>query len=480
MKKFTLVFGLTTFVLASLAAESAKAACGTVEVAKGNVQIESGSTKKAAAAAVGAKICAGDTIIAGPDSRAKLKMEDGNELNISPDSKINLETYQFVPAENKKKVLLNILQGKVRASTKQENMYNDKSRDGAENTFQVKTKSAVAGVRGTDFLTGFDPKTAKTEVVTFKGKVEFGQPGPGGTITNGVQVGAGQKTDVAPGQPPAPPRAVPPKELQQMNSSTKAETGGSASTGPTDKATGNDKDKNSEKDKGDKKADGNGDKKADGGNEKKPEAGDGKGDKQAGGKNEPRGENQGSPGPGAGGDSAGNAGPAAGPGGSPEGGTTAGPNSPSSGSEPIAGGPTTGPGGAPDVGGTPEVGGGPEPAAGGPAPVAGGPTSGPAPGGPAPIGSPTGGETRMPTSTMPPMGGGSMISTGDLGGAVDFVKTPTIGALPPTPSLPPPMAILTPLPVTQLPTIPVCQQCMDATRPTGPTHLTVIIKPPAP
>src|SRR5262245_53338129 len=76
----------------------AQASCGTVEVAKGDVKIESGQTKQVAAAAAGAKICSGDTIIAGKDSRAKLKMADGNELNVSPDSKIVLENYQFNPA----------------------------------------------------------------------------------------------------------------------------------------------------------------------------------------------------------------------------------------------------------------------------------------------------------------------------------------------------------------------------------------------
>ena len=209
-------------------AQSAWASCGTVEVSKGDVKIFSAQTKQLAPAAAGAKICSGDTITSGADSRAKVKMEDGNELNISPDSKIVLESYQFNPAQNKKKVLLNILQGKVRATTQRENMYNDKATDGDNNTFQVKTKSAVAGVRGTDFLTGYDSKSGKSEVVTFRGKVDFGQPGPGGSIQNAVHVGAGQKTEAAAGQAPAPPHAVPAKELEKANHESKADAGGNA------------------------------------------------------------------------------------------------------------------------------------------------------------------------------------------------------------------------------------------------------------
>lgn len=211
--------------------DSVWAACGVIEVAKGDIKVENGKTKAVAAAPQGTKLCQGDTVIAGPQSRAKLKMDDGNELNISPDSRIMLEEYEFKPADNKKKVMLNVLYGKVRAATKEENMYNDKAADGQANTFQVKTKSAVAGVRGTDFLTSFDRRSSKSEVVTFRGKVDVGQPGPGGTMRNPVSVGAGQKTEALPGSPPAPPKAVPKGEMASLNAETKADT----TTGSGDK-----------------------------------------------------------------------------------------------------------------------------------------------------------------------------------------------------------------------------------------------------
>jgi hypothetical protein len=214
--------------LVTLVNAKANASCGSIDVAKGDVKLQSGG--KTSPAAVGSKICSGDTIIAGADSRAKIKMEDGNELNVSPDSQIVIENYQFNPAENKKKVLLNVLKGKVRATTKEENMYNDKDSGGQANTFQVKTKSAVAGVRGTDFLTGYDPGTKTSSIVTFRGNVEMGQPGPNGSITNSVHVKAGQTSSAVAGQAPQPPRVVPPHELNKLNTESRAETGG-ANTG---------------------------------------------------------------------------------------------------------------------------------------------------------------------------------------------------------------------------------------------------------
>ena len=218
----------------------ALASCGTVEVSKGNVKITSGATKAVTAAPAGSKICSGDTIVAGADSRAKLKMEDGNELNISPDSQIVIEDYQYNPTENKKKVLLNVLKGKVRATTKQENMYNDKAKDGQANTFEVRTKTAVAGVRGTDFLTSFNPTTQTSQVVTFRGKVSFGLVGPNGTVVNAASVAAGQKLDLSVGKAPSAPINIPAKELDKTNSDTKSDVGAvkGAVTGTATAATG--------------------------------------------------------------------------------------------------------------------------------------------------------------------------------------------------------------------------------------------------
>ena len=213
------IFALSVLLFGALSfaqSQNAFASCGTFEVSKGDVKVQS-ADGKIAAAPVGSKICSGDTVIAADQARAKIHMEDGNELNISPNSKIVIEAYQYDVASNKKKVLLNVLKGKVRATTAHENMYNDKSKDGQANTFQVRTKSAVAGVRGTDFLTGFDPKTNKMDVVTFRGKVEVGLAGPAGQIMNPVQVVVGQQTSVSLGQPPALPRAVSPAELTKMN-----------------------------------------------------------------------------------------------------------------------------------------------------------------------------------------------------------------------------------------------------------------------
>jgi hypothetical protein len=242
----TQIVGLSLFLSLQLTAFNSQASCGKFLVVKGDISVEFTKNKKIEKAHVNSEICSGDTVSAGKDSRAKIVMVDNNELNISPDSKIQIEAYDYKPTDEKKKVLLNVLYGKLRSTVKQK--YDDKSKDGQANTFEVKTKSAVAGVRGTDFLTGYNAKSGHTEVVTFAGRVDVGQLGPGGKMTNSVSVGPGQKTESAPGQPPHPPVAVPTSELKSINKESRPETADSSSNGSKDSGGAAKKDGGKDKD----------------------------------------------------------------------------------------------------------------------------------------------------------------------------------------------------------------------------------------
>lgn len=190
---------------------------GVLRVVKGNVQIKSGKTGQTGKARLGAEVYPKDTIITGKDSRAKIVMVDNNEINISPDSNVEIKNYEFNPAEGKKDVLLNVIYGKVRSKVEQKY-------DGKSSKFQVKTPSAVAGVRGTDFITGYSPATQATSVVTFHGAVELGLPTAGGGISNAVSVTPGKTAEVKAGAAaPTPPTSVPKEQLAKMDTESKAE-----------------------------------------------------------------------------------------------------------------------------------------------------------------------------------------------------------------------------------------------------------------
>ncbi len=238
--KLLISFFFVFFCLSFAKAQSS----GTFMVVKGDVQVKNkiGAIQKAK---IGMKVIASDTISSGAEGRAKIVMSDKNIINISPDTIVELEKYIYDPAKDDKQVTLNVLQGKVRTTVEQKY-------DGEKNKFHVKTPSAVAGVRGTDFLTSYSPATKEMKLVTFKGQVAVGLPTSGGGISNPVLVNPGQATSAQNGAPPTKPIALPPQEVNSMNKDsdaeappTKATSGGTESKSDSDEKNG-DKDSKSE------------------------------------------------------------------------------------------------------------------------------------------------------------------------------------------------------------------------------------------
>jgi len=205
------IFGMSS-LLCSVA--FADVVGGVFMVVKGDIKISS-KAGKTEPAKVGTKVTEGDTVQAGHDSRAKIVMADKNVFNISPDTKMVIEKSQS--NGNSKNVELKVEFGKVRASVEQKY-------DGDKSNFNIRTPTAVAGVRGTDFMMGYDSKTRISQIVTFSGMVAVGQPGPGGTIASPVYVPPGHMTQVSDvTKPPEAPKPVPASDLKQMNQDTKTD-----------------------------------------------------------------------------------------------------------------------------------------------------------------------------------------------------------------------------------------------------------------
>ncbi|MCH2532868.1 MAG: FecR domain-containing protein [Bdellovibrionales bacterium] len=208
----TLIFSFTLLTLPSLLYANS----GIIKVLKGEVYIVSGKTNLKAQAKMGQKVFASDTVITSKDSRLKVVMIDGNEINVSPETRVKISKYEYENNGKKKNVLLNVLKGKVRSKVKQKY-------DGDKNKFQVKTKTAVAGVRGTDFLASYNPQQNSSNVITFEGRVEFGLPGANGSIVNPVAVTAGQTVSQIGQSIPSAPQNLPATELASIDTETDAE-----------------------------------------------------------------------------------------------------------------------------------------------------------------------------------------------------------------------------------------------------------------
>ncbi|MCB9072755.1 MAG: FecR domain-containing protein [Bdellovibrionaceae bacterium] len=207
LKRLGILICLLTFASPS----HGKDMYGTFMIVKGQVHVEHDGKK--GEAKVNMKVYPGDTITSGPVSRAKITMSDRNILHISPSSVVKIASYEN--SESKKNVELELSQGKLRSEVIQS--YKDKDK------YIIKTPTAVAGVRGTDFLVSHDIKNNFTEVFTFRGSVEFSALQKDSTLGAPIILKQNEMSSAQPNQDPAPPQAVPQENMRQIRNDSSAQ-----------------------------------------------------------------------------------------------------------------------------------------------------------------------------------------------------------------------------------------------------------------
>lgn len=107
----------------------------------------------------------GDTLVT-EEGKIQVTLDDKSIMLVPFNSNVKVENFS-VEAEKKRNVVLNLLKGKVRSQVNKN--YKE------ENVFQVRTKTAVAGVRGTDFMASVELTDEQwiTAVKTIEGKVRL-------------------------------------------------------------------------------------------------------------------------------------------------------------------------------------------------------------------------------------------------------------------------------------------------------------------
>lgn len=163
---------------------SASEVSGAVKLVRG-----AGGAERTPAMA-GSQVYEGDTIETGPDGRLKILFKDDSVLSLAQNTTLRIDRHLLKPEEDKRQGSFSLIKGSVLSLVGRVFRNN-------ESKFEVKTATAVAGVRGTYFSVSVsgdaDAKKAITEVVVIEGEVDvtrFGDTKPV-TLKAGMEIGVG-------------------------------------------------------------------------------------------------------------------------------------------------------------------------------------------------------------------------------------------------------------------------------------------------
>lgn len=193
----SIALGLGLVVAGWVTTAGAAQEVGTVASVDGTAAIWRGGNS--ITAAIGTPVQIGDQLATGKPGKLRVVFQDDSMLNLSDDSRVTVDENVFEPSQGKAKSLFGLLQGKVNAAVSE---YYKRS----GNTYEIKTETAVAGVRGTEFAVIFDPAAALTEVVGIEGAVHVHSlRDPEG---EGVLITANEATSVGRNQLPTEPKRM--------------------------------------------------------------------------------------------------------------------------------------------------------------------------------------------------------------------------------------------------------------------------------
>lgn len=194
---------------------------GKITKIEGRVDILRAGAAAAVSVKIGDAVNVGDILRTKSDGKAEITFIDNTAITVSPRSRLGIDEYLYKPAEGKRSVSLKIYRGRTGFQIPKP-VY---SAEGSK--FEMKTKTAVAGVRGTEGIIHTD---GIERVYVKEGVIEFKNP-LGSVIVSKGEVGevfAGrapverpysereyqqqekQMTPAPPGRVEAPPADIPP------------------------------------------------------------------------------------------------------------------------------------------------------------------------------------------------------------------------------------------------------------------------------
>lgn len=176
----------------------AQSTAGNISEMVGKVQVVRNDGNSTLDAATGFAILNGDLIETSNTGRAKLLLQDQSVISIAPKSKFKVSKVAVDRRSKQRESSFYLLAGAVKSFVS--------SFWGSDNSFEIRSKTAVAGVRGTTF--SFELAEDGSSIVTvLEGEVEVYNPQD--KKQRKVSVKKNQKSEVKEGRTPGKPEDVP-------------------------------------------------------------------------------------------------------------------------------------------------------------------------------------------------------------------------------------------------------------------------------
>ncbi|MGQ0809878.1 MAG: FecR family protein [Nitrospiraceae bacterium] len=134
-----------------------------------------------------------DLLMTNASSKVRIRFADDSQVTLSEFSTLELTTAQVRTMQGTRQIFLTLTAGVFRAVVR---LLTDRE------SFVLRTPTATAAVRGTEFGAVLKPES--TGVFVKQGRVAVSNQDP--TLQGAVTLNDGEGTDVALGQPPTPPK----------------------------------------------------------------------------------------------------------------------------------------------------------------------------------------------------------------------------------------------------------------------------------
>lgn len=129
---------------------AAPAQAGVLKLMRGDVRLASkGEAPRPVTS--GERLASADRIVTGPDSGVSLVLRDGTTLVVGPSSRLELKDFSFNTTTQEGSLLVALLEGSMRMMSGLVGKLHPE-------TVRIETKTALIGVRGTDFIVEADPQ----------------------------------------------------------------------------------------------------------------------------------------------------------------------------------------------------------------------------------------------------------------------------------------------------------------------------------